>query len=181
MVAVTCTCKARVHSSIRCSAISIIVNVHVTYYAQVLSVRGFTHLILGSALRGEYSHYLLFTANRSTQLQVVQQGRNPSSLAPSLGSQLPFSSQACLLTSVRCHPQISTIPFGLPAHLTVLTSAIPHHSLQVPSCSQHSCLCSCYWLCLECPFSSSSPRKLLIHPQSPFSVICSVTHVLFPS
>ena len=56
------------------------------------------------------------------------------------------------------------ISFNLREHVTVFPSG---YSSSFPECSMYSCLCSRYWLCLESPFSSSPPRKLLFILQSP--------------
>lgn len=119
------------------------------------------------------------TANRSTQLQVAQQGSEPSSQPLSLGSQLLFSllRHVCSHT-VRCHPQISTSFPSVYQH----TSQSSHLGTLIPCRfhvpSQHSCLCSCYWLC-PMSFLLFLTEKTPIHPQSPvqchlFSDACPI-------
>lgn len=108
--------------------------------------------------------------------------RNPSSLAQFGLSTTVLSSQVCLLTSVRCHPQISTSFPSVYQHTSQSSHlGTPHHSLQVPRA--FTALVPLFML-LALPgmsFLLFLTRKLLFILKARFSVICSVTHVLFPS
>lgn len=107
--------------------------------------------------------------------------RNPSSLAPEFGlSTTVLSSQACLLTSVRCHPQISTSFPSVYQHTSQSSHlGTPHHSLQVPRA--FTALVPLFML-LALPgmsFLLFLTEKTPIHPSKPGSVSSVQWHMSY--
>lgn len=133
------------------------------YYAQVLVLRIFYSF---NPWFSPCEVNFIISLACKKHIAVVQQDRNPSSLAPEFGL-----STTVLFTGMFAHiSKMSSPDF----HFILFSSSTRRHTSQsshlgtlIIPCRFHgfTAPASCYYS--ECPFSSSSPRKLLFIPQSP--------------